>query len=185
MVIIETPRMRLRALTPEVYREVFTTYSAKELEQFFGCTGEALEEERKKFTAGLSMYRKSILIFQLIEKISGAVMGWCGYHTWYLPHFRAELGYALQQDQYKMKGYMSEALPYVLQYGFKEMGLKRIEALLSRENEPSMKLLARHGFVEEGVLREHYFIHDKFEDSVVFSLLEKEYSYAAVNELVS
>ena len=90
MQILKTDRLLLRALTPEIYKEVFSTYNDDELMRFFGCRSVAeLDEERKKNEAGLSMFRKSLLIFQLIEKESGEVIGWCGNHTWYLPHFRA------------------------------------------------------------------------------------------------
>ena len=72
-------------------------------------------------------------------------------------------------------GYMKEALPAVLDYGFRVMGLKRVEAFLSLENTPSLKLVRSLGFKEEGTLRDHYFKDGKLEDSTVFSLLLNEY----------
>ena len=176
MQILKTDRLLLRALTPEIYKEVFSTYNDDELMRFFGCRSVAeLDEERKKNEAGLSMFRKSLLIFQLIEKESGEVIGWCGYHTWYLPHFRAEIGYSLSDESKKRKGYMKEALPVVLDYGFRVMGMKRVEAFLSLENLPSLRLVSSLGFKQEGTLRDHYFTNGKQEDSTVFSLLLSEY----------
>ncbi len=176
--LLETERLILRRLTPEVYKYVFSNYDNRQLIDFFGCISEEeLEEERKKNEQGLSMYRKSVLIFQLVEKSSGKVIGWCGYHTWYETHYRAEIGYQISSDSGKRKGYMSEALPAVLDYGFRSMNLKRIEAMVSPSNEASLKLLSGQGFVKEGLMREHYFINGKFEDSFVFSLLEREYVF--------
>ncbi|HEY0752258.1 MAG TPA: GNAT family protein [Chitinophagaceae bacterium] len=173
---IITPRLILRPLTPETYAEVFTTYSEEEQKLFFGCkTGEELTEERKKYEQGLQMYRKSLLMFHLIEKETEKVIGWCGYHTWYLPHNRAEIGYVLTDEASKRKGYMKEALPYVIEYGFTQMNLHRIEAMVGPDNPPSLRLLTSLGFVQEGLLREHYFINGKFDDSLVFSLLKNEY----------
>jgi [ribosomal protein S5]-alanine N-acetyltransferase len=174
--IIETERLLLRELTPGTYDYVFTHFSEEELVKFFGCRSkEELAEERKKFTERLSMYRKSLLLFQLIEKASRQVIGWCGYHTWYFHHFRAELGYVLADEQRRKQGFMKEALPYVIAYGFDVMGLKRIEAMTSEENEASKKLLASMGFVFEGTLRGHYCVNGIMEDSILFSLLEHEY----------
>src|SRR5689334_14082473 len=115
MQIIKTERLLLRALTPEIYNEVFSTYTEDGLMKFFGCrTSAELEEERKRNTQGLRMYKRSFLSFQLIEKEGGDVIGSCGFHSWYLTHFRAEIGYGLSDDAHKRKGYMKEALPAVL-----------------------------------------------------------------------
>lgn len=174
---IITPRLILRPLTPETYGEVFTKYSEEELKLFFGCkTDEELAEERKKYDQGLQMYRKSLLMFHIIEKETEKVIGWCGYHTWYLPHNRAEIGYVLTDETSKRKGYMKEALPYIIDYGFDRMNLHRIEAMVGPDNQASLRLVKGLGFVEEGLLREHYFIDGKFYDSLVFSLLKKEYN---------
>lgn len=173
---LETARLHLRKLTPEIYQQVFTGLSEEEQKTFFGCRNDdELREERKKYNDGLSMYRKSLLLFQLIEKTTNRIIGWCGYHTWYLSHCRAEIGYALNSDEVKGKGYMKEALAAVLAYGFNVMGLKRIEAFVGPDNVPSLKLLKAFRFTEEGTLREHYFVNGVMEDSLLFSLLAREY----------
>lgn len=69
----------------------------------------------------------------------------------------AETGYELM-PQYQGQGLMNEALLKVLAYGFDTMGLKVIAALPHPNNESSVKLLKRNGFVlddkNEFVLRE-------------------------------
>ena len=176
MHIIATDRLQLRLLNPEVYKLVFSTFSEEKQRTFFGCkTAEELRVERQRYEGGLTMFNKSFAVFQLIDKASGDVIGWCGYHTWHVPHFRAEIGYALNSEAAKGKGFMKEAFPLVLRYGFDEMGLKRIEAFIGPENVPSLKLVRAFGFTEEGRLREHYFKNGSLEDSLLFSLLEREY----------
>ena len=184
IVSIQTPRLVLRALTPEVYDYVFTKYSKPEIMEFFGCTTvKDYEEELKKYRDGLSMYRKSLLIFQLIEKGSNKVIGWCGYHTWYINHDRAEIGYVITDESKKQKGFMKEALTAVINYGFQKMGLKRIEAMLAPGNNPSLKLVTAFGFQKEGLLREHYLVDGTYEDSVMYSLLEREFQVTEINIL--
>lgn len=176
MQLITTPRLLLRPLTPEVFANVFTNMSKREQMEFFGCSTEAeWMETRKKFEEGLSMYRKSFLIFQLLEKESSAVIGWCGYHTWYLKHRRAEIGYVMSDEKSKGKGLMKEALGFVLDYGFTTMNLNRVEAFVAPDNEVSLKLLRAFNFTQEGLMRKHYFYNDQFDDSLVFSLLQEEY----------
>ena len=174
---LETTRLLLRKVTPEVYEQVFTDYSLEDAMAFFGCTHKVeLLQEKQKYEAGLSTYRISLLVFHMVEKSSGKTIGKCGYHTWHKEHSRAEIGYGLFADDYKNKGFMKEAFLPVLHYGFNDMQLNRVEAFISPDNAPSLKLVQAHGFQEEGRLREHYCKNGHIEDSVVFSLLKKEFN---------
>jgi [ribosomal protein S5]-alanine N-acetyltransferase len=173
---IPTQRLLLREMNPEVYRHVFTTYTDEQMMNFFGFKNAAeLEIKKQQYNGGLSMFNKTFLYFQLLKKDSGEFIGWCGYHTWYIQHFRSEIGYGLTNEQERAKGYMKEAFPQIIRYGFEKMNLHRIEAFIGPSNIPSLKLVQGSGFKQEGVLREHYYKDGKPEDSVVFSLLRDEY----------
>ncbi len=115
--------------------------------------------------------RLSLLVFLLVEKESGRTIGQCGYHTWNRLHDRAEVFYLLSDDGDKRKGYMKEALAAVLQYGFREMRLNRIEAFVADYNEPSVRLLHHYGFRKEGTARGHYLVDGVYEDSDFYALL--------------
>lgn len=172
---LHTERMRLRLYTPEVARYVFSTMTDSELLVFFGLeSAEALAREKEKFSLGLSTYNRTFANFYLIDKETGKIIGGCGFHTWAPDHRRAELGYALHDDSYKQKGLMKEALHAVLNYGFNEMNLHRVEALVAEWNDASVKLLTNFGFQKEGVLRQHYVVNGIPEDSVAYSLLKSE-----------
>lgn len=171
-----TSRLILRKLTPEVISFVFDNYTDEELMRFFGLnTAEALAKEKQKYTGGLRTHNRSLLYFQLIDKTTGEVIGWCGFHTWYLDHSRAEIGYILTNDAYKGKGIMTEALAPIVAYGFNVMQLERIEAFVGPNNEASLKLVGKLNFVQEGHLKKHYFKDNKLEDSLVFALLKSDY----------
>lgn len=171
-----TPNLLLRKYTPEVAEYIFTHYNDSELSDFLGLDNtEALTVEKDRFKYGNTMFNKSFEYFHLLNKDSEKVIGWCGYHTWYKLHQRAEIGYMLYSDNYKGKGLMSEALKFSIDYGFNNMNLHRIEAFVGPDNVPSLKLMDKFGFVKEGVLREHYKKNNKMEDSVAFSILKSEY----------
>lgn len=57
----------------------------------------------------------------------------------------ADIGYELLPS-FQGRGIMSEAIPLVLQYGFQEMDLHRIEAEVHPQNIPSIALLEKYGF---------------------------------------
>lgn len=175
-VFIETDRLYLRELNPDIYKHLFSFCSDEEILEYLGFTSqEALEEEKKQFQQGYESYFFSFKNFHLIEKESGKVIGKCGYHTWVKAHRRAEVGYELFCEDDKGKGLMKEALGAILTFGFESMNLYRIEALIGSYNIPSTKLLKYYGFSEEGNLRGHYMVNGVLEDSLLLSLLHPEY----------
>jgi ribosomal-protein-alanine N-acetyltransferase len=173
--IITTTNLILRKISPEVHDFIFTNYNDNELKHFLGTnTDVELLAAKERHNKGYTTFNKSFLYFQLLNH-SGNVYGVIGYHTWYLEHHRAEIFYMLNSDEHKGKGVMSEAMDEVLKYGFEKMNLQRVEAFISPENIPSIKLVQKYNFVKEGHLREHYFKNNKLEDSLVFSLLKREF----------
>lgn len=173
---ISTARLRLRLLTPEVYNHVFTNFAEDELKSFLGLSEQNFEREKDRFSKGMSTFNRSFANFQLIEQATGKIIGWCGYHTWAFDHDRAEIGYSMSGEEFMNKGFMSEALKAILHYGFTEMKLHRIEALVADYNTASVNLLKKNNFTREGVLREHYLVNGVFEESIMYSLLVSEYN---------
>ncbi len=57
----------------------------------------------------------------------------------------AEIGYELLPG-FRGRGIMSEVLPRVIQFGFEQMELKRINAFCSEYNHASIKLIEKCGF---------------------------------------
>ncbi len=60
----------------------------------------------------------------------------------------AEVGYELL-PAFQGQGFMQAALKVVLGYGFQQMHLQQIRAILDARNRPSLKLLEKYGFVQD------------------------------------
>lgn len=182
-VILETKRLFLHGISPADMTFIFENYSKEEIKRTLGHpTEDAYQQEAYKQKHGYTSYDRSFLLFLLKEKASGQIIGRCGFHNWYTVHQRAELGYHLSLENYKRQGLMTEAVGAVVNYGFHQMKLHRIEALVGSNNIPSLKIIKNLRFKQEGLLREHYFVDHNFEDSVLFSKLYEEYSEETANE---
>lgn len=174
--ILETERLVLKKITPEILTYWFDHYSEEEIKKQLGLTShEAFIKEKEKSRGGYKTYDRTILAFLLVTKENNETIGRCGYHNWYTDHKKAEIGYALHLEENKRKGYMSEALQVILQYGFDAMNLNRIEACVGPSNIASQSLIKKYGFTQEGYLRQHYIRNDEIQDSLIFSLLKEEY----------
>ena len=68
------------------------------------------------------------------------VIGFAGFIDYSEQHKKAELAYVLS-PLYQNKGYMTEALDIIMNYGFTEMGLNRIEAKCEIDNFASERVI--------------------------------------------
>jgi len=173
--ILETTRLLLRPLTGEQWKQILLEWPAAEAQEFLGVDPATYEKDRRKAMGGFETFSKKLLLFHLIDRSSDEVIGWCGYHTWYIEHGRAELGYVMSSEAHRERGLMAEALGAVLAFGFTQLKLHRVEAMTATYNTASNRLLEKYRFTFEGLLREHYLVGTKHEHSQVFSLLWDEW----------
>ena len=170
--LLETERLFLRKLTPADFNYLFENLPQEEIMRFLGHRStEEFEKEKAKYEGGYSTHNRSFCYFQLLDKASEKVIGGCGFHNWFPEHKRSEFGYRMLDETFRSKGLMSEAADAILRYGFENVELHRIEALVGKSNQPSLRIMEKFGFQYEGLLREHFFINGVFEDSLMFSLL--------------
>ena len=171
---MKTSRLFLRERIEEQMHNLLEQPLEDQLE-FFGFTErEPLETQLDYIRKGLSNYRISFKMWDMVRLEDDQVIGALGYHSWYEKHRRAEIGYAVHEP-YRRQGYMTEALQAVIDYGFNEMDLNRIEALVGPDNEASLKLVKDLGFQKEGYLKQHFNMDGVLVDSIFFALLRSDY----------
>jgi len=175
---METDRLLLRELSTEIMDDLFQNYQASEQAKFLGT------ESPLEFQDLLLRYRRGLFvdtpwrsyrIWLLVDKASGKVIGDCGYHDWNKRNQYAEIGYGLRHDGLYNKGYMSEALRSVIEYGFRTMDIQRIEAQVGPDNLASLRLMEKFHFTREGLMRKRYNDDGKQLDTIMFSLLRSDY----------
>jgi RimJ/RimL family protein N-acetyltransferase len=64
----------------------------------------------------------------------------------------------------------------VIDYGFDELELNRIDLTTDEENIRGRRCYEKCGFSEEGLLRQHRLVDGKFGNTVVMSVLREEWS---------
>ena len=174
---VTTTRLILKSITPPVIHQLFNTLDKEAIMQYVGCDEEGYNHYRDMHENGMETHRISLFFFLLIERQSNRPIGDCGFHSWNQTHRRAELFYNLREVSDRQKGYMTEALKEVIDYGFRKLNLHRIQAMVDASNTPSVRLLDRYGFKKEGTMREDYVVNGKNEDSDCYSLLRHEWDH--------
>lgn len=167
---LETERLILRGLNPSMMNFIFENHVKSEIMAMLGHRSEQeYEKELFKYKNGYAAYNRSFWLFLLIDRHSDKIIGRAGIHNWNQEHRRGELGYVMVEEAFKRLGLMSEAVSTIIDFGFTEMNLHRLEALVGLNNTASHRILQKNGFEREGILRSHYYMNGKFEDSVILA----------------
>jgi RimJ/RimL family protein N-acetyltransferase len=81
-----------------------------------------------------------------------------------------ELGYVIAPHA-RGRGVATEALKLLTAWAFDELGARRLELLISVDNDASKRVAAKVGYVYEGTMRQMHFKQDLWEDGEIWSRL--------------
>ncbi|CAD0006318.1 GNAT family N-acetyltransferase [Flavobacterium salmonis] len=170
--VIETDRLILRRITNDDVNEVFELRSNPETMKYIPrplvkSSEDALEhiamiEEKIVTNTGIN--------WGITLKTNSKLLGIIGYYRMQPENYRAEIGYILLPD-FHGKGIITEAVQRLITFGFNDLKLHSIEAVIDPENFASEKVLQKCNFVKEAHFKESDFYEGKFLDKVIYSLL--------------
>ena len=170
---LDTERLQLREITKADAGDVFACFSNERVTRFYGQeTLDSIEQAEAFIDFFANSYNEKRGIRWGIEvNEHPGIIGTIGFNAWSAKHKRAEIGYEILPEHWR-KGYTFEAVTSVIQYGFDELGLTRIGAVVFMENEASNQLLSKAGFQREGILRQYMHQNGKAYDTYVYSILK-------------
>ena len=86
-------------------------------------------------------------------------------------NLRCSAGYYIGEDEYRQLGTMIP--PYLYNYVFREMKLRKIYGEVVAGNENVLKIHRMHGFREVGILKEHIIKKNQLLDVIIVELLSE------------
>jgi ribosomal-protein-alanine N-acetyltransferase len=173
---LETERLLLRRLDESDADEVFALRGNPEIMKFIP---RPLAKSREDALEHIAMIEDKIvnntgINWGITIKGSLKIIGIIGHYKIEPENHRAEIGY-MSFPESNGKGYMSEAIKAVLIYGFEEMNLHSVEAIIDPGNIGSERVLQKNGFVKEAHILENGLWEGKYLDTVIYSLLKKNF----------
>ncbi|MBS7253446.1 GNAT family N-acetyltransferase [Flavobacterium branchiicola] len=172
---IETERLLLRRITNDDVNEVFELRSNPETMKYIP---RPLVKNNEDALEHIAMIEDKIITNiginwgVSLKSDPNKLLGIIGYYRLQPENYRAEIGYILNPKFHGL-GIIPEAVKRLITYGFDDLKLHSIEAVIDPENFASEKVLQKCGFVKEAHLKECVFYEGKFLDSVIYSLLNK------------
>ena len=157
----EAPLLQRWVNDPEVHRFLyrFRPVSLTEERQWLG----KLHEQPEEFVFGIAL------------REGGRLIGSCGLHRVSLPNRAAELGILIGDREEQGKGFGSEAIRLLLDYGFGTLGLHRVWLVVYENNDRGIRCYEKIGFQREGIRREARWSAGRWWDALEYSILEQEW----------
>jgi len=177
---LSTRRLQLREIVASDAPALLAIHSDRETMKWFGTDPLADLEAAERVIAGFANMRtlpSPGVRWGLVHAVPGkgsALLGTCGVFRWNRGWRSCLAGYELARHA-QGQGYMTEALRAIFGWAFATMAVDRIEAQVHPRNAPSLALLERLGFVQEGLLREAGYWHGARHDLVQLGLLRREF----------
>jgi len=113
------------------------------------------------------------LVFAVTLKATGELVGSIGLVLW-LPHAKAELGYWVGLPHWN-RGYASEAARSVIDFGFRLLGLNRIEAHYLAGNAASGRVMEKAGMMREGCSPQAMKRNGEFHDVIFCGVVRSDW----------
>ncbi len=170
-----TPRLTLRALTPEDVPAVARMAGRREIADTTISIPHPYSEEQARDWIGRlaeSAGSGKELVFGVVR--GSALVGVAGLRDVSREHAQAELGYWIAVEHWG-QGYATEAAEALVRFGFEELGLNRIFAHHMARNPASGRVLEKIGMKPEGVLRQRVKKWGVFEDVLILALLREDW----------
>jgi ribosomal-protein-alanine N-acetyltransferase len=166
-----TERCLLRKIVASDQQKIFEGLSHPEVIRYYGVSFNSFDAttEQMKFYDDL-LENETGIWWAVCLLNSGEFIGACGLNNWNKEHRKAEIGFWLMPSS-QGKGYMKEVVPHVVKYGFDNMNLHRIEAVVESENTSSSGLLKKLEFAYEGTHKECEIKNGSFIDLDYFARL--------------
>ena len=178
--ILKSDRVTLRRVTtgdaggilalrsnPEVMKYIPRTLLSnhQQAEEFIATRMDALIDENKGIDWAVTLNGNPELI------------GTLGIYRIQPEHYRGEIGYMIL-PAYQRKGIITEGIKLVLDYAFHQLQFHSMEAVIDPANIASERVLQKNGFVKEAHFLENECYNGIFYDSVIYSLLKRNYQPA-------
>ena len=141
--MLETERLLLRRFTERDVDAVFALRGDAEIMRFIRSPQKRQESVNWLKLVSSLWETERIGFCAVIEKRSGALVGWCG--LWRLKETgETEIGYAIDR-RFWGKGLATEAARAFLDYGFETLKLDKIAAVARPENIGSRRVMEKLG----------------------------------------
>ena len=113
--------------------------------------------------------------FYAIENADDVYLGNCAIEKIHWPAKHGRLSITIGNKEERGKGHGFRAINLLLDQAFNEHNLHKVYLIVAVDNQKSINLFKKCGFLEEGRYRDHYIINGNFIDMFAMGILKNEF----------
>lgn len=113
--------------------------------------------------------------FSIVLQENDELIGNCGLMNIKQIDGTAEIGIMIGEEENRNKGYGSEAIRLLLEFGFDVLKLHNIDLRVFDFNKRAIACYKKLGFKEYGIKHECYYLNGKYHNEILLEMLEKDY----------
>ena len=152
--IIETDRLILRQIVESDLEDIFKGLSDPMVVQYYGISFDTLEATKDQLVWFRELEEKETgRWWAVCTKEDNIFCGAGGFNDWNHKHKKAEIGFWLL-PHYWGKGFLKEAMSQIMEHGFKEMNLHRIEGYVESTNTKCKSAIGKVEMTYEGTMKD-------------------------------
>jgi [ribosomal protein S5]-alanine N-acetyltransferase len=178
--VIQTERLAMRDFLPEDFASVHAYASDPEVTRYtaFGPnTPEVTTEFLQRVCAEASGPERKNFSFAAIHRPTNQLIGSCGLMRSDANGPQYGFGYVLHRDWWR-RGFGREMVSALVEFGFRELGARRLWAHVFVGNVGSARIVEELGFREEGVALQSFYVRNTWFDVRTFAMLRSEWELA-------
>lgn len=176
---LTTPRLTLRAMRPADSYDMFEYARRADVTKYLTWQPHPSREYTRDYLDLVGKcYRNGEFFDWAVVWREGffceKMIGTCGFTRFDFANNSAELGYVINPE-YRGRGIAPEALKRVIEFGFYELSLNRLEAKYIVGNDASRRVMEKVGMRFEGINRGSLLLRGEYRDVGVCSIIASDY----------
>ena len=175
--MLEGKRIRLAPLERKHIDHFLKWFNDPEITQYLTIYKPMTRDWEEEWFSNLKTREDSVYFsIQIIdEKDQDKIIGNCAIQDINNKNRACSCGITIGEKNYQNKGYGTEAMEMLVEYGFNTLNMNRIELSVYEFNSRAFKTYQKVGFVEEGRKRQARYHNGKYQDEIIMAILREDW----------
>ncbi len=171
---IEGSKIYLSPINSEDYLEYTKWMNDFGVTNNLGRSGNLVTiESEKKWLENIN--QGGNLQFAIIKKEDDKLIGNCGFNKLNYLNQNAEIGIFIGDEENRGKGFGSEALKLLLDYGFNYLNMNNIMLRVISFNDRALNTYLKCGFKKFGIRHKTHIMNNTWYDTIFMEILKEDY----------
>jgi RimJ/RimL family protein N-acetyltransferase len=168
--VINGEKIRLRDLNEDDLKKCLSWLKDPRINKFLSQDFNSLTEiDELKWLREIKSSGRE-LVFAVEDKLENTYIGNCGLHKIDWDKKTATLGIVIGENNYRGKGYGTDAIKSIIEFAKNELGIKSIQLNVYEYNHRAIKVYKKCGFKTKTVLKKNHYYNKKYWNTFIMEM---------------